>query len=140
MAVPDTTTFELQDVVTEINPTTDDLVDCFADAVSADFDSNYGPGDESNLLQFRNYGAGSSLTSYSSSGLASSAKACGQPTSNTYYHNGSGTTPAVLDICYTDSAGTTALGSGWYKMADGSAGGSRYFTNSSGRVGQIIAC
>ena len=140
MAVPDTTTFELQDVVTEINPTTDDLVDCFADAVSADFDSNYGPGDESNLLQFRNYGAGSSLTSYSSSGLASSSKACGQPTSNTYYHNGSGTTPAVLDVCYTDSAGTTALGAGWYKMANASAGGARYYTNSSGRVGQIIAC
>ena len=26
MAVPDTTTFELQDVVDEVNPTTDDLV------------------------------------------------------------------------------------------------------------------
>ena len=38
MAVPDTTTFTLQDVVTEVNPTTDDLVDCFADAVAGKFD------------------------------------------------------------------------------------------------------
>lgn len=32
MAVPDTNTFSLQDVVSEINPTTDDLVDCVSDA------------------------------------------------------------------------------------------------------------
>ena len=56
MAIPDTTTFSLQDVVTEINPTTDDLVDCFADAVSGSFDPNY-EGSKNNLLNFRNYGA-----------------------------------------------------------------------------------
>jgi hypothetical protein len=56
MAVPDTTTFSLQDVVTEINPTTDDLVDCFADAVSGSFDPSYS-GSKNNLLNFRNYGA-----------------------------------------------------------------------------------
>ena len=56
MAIPDTTTFSLQDVVTEINPTTDDLVDCFADAVSGSFDPSYS-GSKNNLLNFRNYGA-----------------------------------------------------------------------------------
>jgi len=56
MAVPDTTTFTLQDVVTEVNPTTDDLVDCFADATSASFDQAY-KGNLDQLLNFRNYGA-----------------------------------------------------------------------------------
>jgi hypothetical protein len=60
MGVPNTTTFTLQNVVDAVNPTTDDLVDCFNDAIIGKFDSNYGPGDESNLLQFRNYDAGGS--------------------------------------------------------------------------------
>jgi len=57
MPVPDTTTFTLQNVVDEVNPTTDDLVDCFSAAVgSGSFDSNY-EGDKNQLLNFRNYGA-----------------------------------------------------------------------------------
>ena len=56
MAVPDTDDFTLQDVVTEINPTTDDLVDCFADADVNQFDGDY-EGDKTQLLNFRNYGA-----------------------------------------------------------------------------------
>ena len=39
MAVPDTNTFSLQDVVNEINPTTDDLIDCHADAISSYYDA-----------------------------------------------------------------------------------------------------
>jgi len=56
MAIPDTNTFSLQDVVTEINPTTDDLVDCFADSVDGNFDVLY-KGSKNQLLNFRNYGA-----------------------------------------------------------------------------------
>jgi hypothetical protein len=56
MSVPNTTTFTLQDVVDEINPTTDDLVDCFADANSDLFDSTY-EGSKNGLLNFRNYNA-----------------------------------------------------------------------------------
>lgn len=55
MAVPNTTTFSLQDVVDEVNPTTDDLVDCFADSTDAYFDSLY-KGSKDNLYNFRNYG------------------------------------------------------------------------------------
>ena len=65
MAVPNTTTFTLQNVVDVVNPTTDDLVDCFADAVSGSFDSSYNPnsdGTNNNLLNFRNYGAVTSNT------------------------------------------------------------------------------
>ena len=52
--VPNTSTFELQDVVDVVNPTTDDLVDCFADADNELFDPNYKE-DETTLLEFRNY-------------------------------------------------------------------------------------
>jgi hypothetical protein len=54
MSVPDTSTFNLQNVVNEVNPTTDDLVDCFSDAIDASYDYNY-KGDKTNLLNFRNY-------------------------------------------------------------------------------------
>ncbi len=54
MGVPNTTTFDLQTVVNVVNPTTDDLVDCFADAVANKFDSSYS-GSKDELLNFRNY-------------------------------------------------------------------------------------
>lgn len=66
MAVPDTTTFTLQDVTTELYGDTAagrNLSSCFADAVAGSFDSNYNPnadGTNNNLLNFRNYGATSS--------------------------------------------------------------------------------
>ena len=56
MAVPDTNTFSLQDVVNEINPTTDDLQDCINDAVAGDYDPTYYTAPATNLLEFRNYG------------------------------------------------------------------------------------
>ncbi len=57
MAVPDTTTFTLQNVADEFGlGSNDGLIDCFDEATSSDFDPSYGPGDSSNLLQFRNYG------------------------------------------------------------------------------------
>ena len=62
MAVPNTTTFSLQDVVDEVNPTTDDLVDCFADAVASSFDSTYS-GSKNQLLNFRNYGSNNPIVS-----------------------------------------------------------------------------
>ena len=111
MAVPDTTTFTLQDVVDVVNPTTDDLVDSFADAVAGDFDSSYGPGDETNLLQFRNYDS-TGLTSFVGSvGQIYGYSVCSLTMSITYYHNGSGTNPVVGDKVYTDSSGSTPFGS-----------------------------
>jgi len=56
MAIPDRDDFTLQNVVTEINPSTNDLVDCFADADVNQFDGDY-VGDKNQLLNFRNYGA-----------------------------------------------------------------------------------
>lgn len=55
MGVPNTNTFTLQDVVDEINPTTDDLAQCFTNAIAYKFDPLY-EGNKDNLLNFRNYG------------------------------------------------------------------------------------
>ena len=72
MAVPDTNTFTLQDVVTEVNPTTDDLTDCFADAVAASFDAAY-EGSKDRLSNFRNSGA-VSLTAFTTNATWQSTK------------------------------------------------------------------
>jgi len=56
MAVPNTTTFDLQDVVDEVNPTTDDLVACFAAANPDYFNPTY-EGSKNSLLNFRDYGS-----------------------------------------------------------------------------------
>jgi hypothetical protein len=61
-SVPNTTTFSLQDVINVINPSTDDLACCFAEADPYLFDCWYFEiycyqcGGNSSLLQFRNYG------------------------------------------------------------------------------------
>lgn len=63
--VPNTTTFTLQNVVSAVTPTTNDLNDCFNDADSAQFDPAY-EGSKNQLLNFRNYGnqsAGSAVAS-----------------------------------------------------------------------------
>ena len=115
MGVPNTTTFELQDVVDEINPTTDDLVDCFNDANANYFDSSY-EGSKNQLLNFRNYGSQNALTSFSgSSGQNDFKFLCGQTTGTSYWHNGSNSAPAVGDIVYTNAAGTSTFGSTWMK-------------------------
>lgn len=142
MAVPDTTTFELQDVVDEVNPTTDDLLDCFADAVASKFDSTY-EGSKNQLLNFRNYGAITCVAFLTSSltfrdgcdGTAAQQNA-------TYYHNGSGSPPNIGNTVYTDSSCTTTLGSGNrpYYSVSGNNPIAKYTTNSSGLVTAADAC
>ena len=64
MAVPNTETFDLETVINVVNPTSDDLTDCFADAVSNKFNATYkaqyyaAAGDKNNLLMFRDYDGG----------------------------------------------------------------------------------
>ena len=65
MSVPNTNTFSLQDVVDVVDPTTDDLVDCFSDADSSAFNSSYNPnsaGNNNNLLNFRDYSPSTNVT------------------------------------------------------------------------------
>lgn len=108
MGVPDTTTFTLQDVVTDINPTTDDLVDCFADASASGFDPAYS-GSKNELLNFRNYNLSLTSISGSTTSVGKPALGCTSTLDTTYYHDGAGIFPVVSDIMYTDSGGTTLL-------------------------------
>ena len=112
MAVPNTTSFTFQNVIDTVDPTTDDLVDCFADAVASKFDPNY-EGSKNQLLNFRNYGA---LKAFKTSANATSGKGvCFESISVARYHTGSGTYPAVGDYVWNTSSGTGALDNGWYK-------------------------
>ena len=114
MGVPNTTTFTLQNVVDTVNPSTDDLTDCFSDAVASLFDSSY-EGSKNQLLNFRNYG---NLTSFS--GSIASKNPCSLSTSITYYHNGSGTYPVAGDFVFTNASGSSILSPGGnYKMGSG---------------------
>ena len=58
--VPDTESYRLDTVVDIVNPTTDDLQDCFNDAIPEWFNASYygtylGSGGKLTLLQFRDY-------------------------------------------------------------------------------------
>jgi len=142
MAVPDTTTFTLQDVVTEVNPTTDDLVDCFADAVASKFDSNYS-GSKNSLLNFRNYGAVTLTTFHLTVNTPKSSFACYGTANNVAYHDGAANTiAAVGDTIYSNSAGTTTYPAGTYGQTFYSGGyvGSRIVVNSSGVVTAYYLC
>ena len=142
MGVPNTTTFELQDVVDEVNPTTDDLVDCFADANASYFDSTY-EGSKNQLLNFRNYGSGNALTQFSGSSGQNDVKfLCTQTVATLYWHNGAGTHPTTGDIVYTNSAGTTAFNCCTYMKTNGSFGLWLEFdgTGSQGEVSSISYC
>jgi len=54
MAVPNTSTFSLQDVQTELGGVNDDLIECFSNANASGFDPTY-EGSKNSLLNFRNY-------------------------------------------------------------------------------------
>ena len=72
----------------------------------------------------------STLTAFSSStGNLNQTTACSLSINQTYYHDGSGTLPAVGDSVYSDSAGNTGLGRNNYK-----AGGGTYFIQAGGTI------
>tara|TARA_R100001369_G_scaffold66957_1_gene94465 strand:+ start:606 stop:1019 length:414 start_codon:yes stop_codon:yes gene_type:complete len=120
MGVPDTTTFNLQNVVDVIDED-DNLVGCFNDAVAAKFDATYS-GAKDNLLNFRNYDAPPVIISITMSS-GSTKDVCNETANITRYTNGSDSTgPAVGDIVYTNSSGTAFLSSGNYKSQTGSSG------------------
>lgn len=54
MAVPNTNTFSLQDVIDELPKSPNNLITCFSDAVESFFDPTY-KGSKDRLSNFRNY-------------------------------------------------------------------------------------
>ena len=112
MAVPDTTTFTLQDVVNEVNPTTDDLADCFSDANIFLFDPAYSS--SVGLLKFRNYNGGF-RTAFSAS--TRDKDPCALALDQTYYFIQTTVNPVIGDTIYTAATGTGVLTAGNYKFA-----------------------
>ena len=111
MGVPDTTTFTLQNVVDVVNPTTDDLVDCFSDASALKFDPAYSS--NVGMLKFRNYDG--FRTAFSAS--TASKDPCALSLNQTYYWNRTFVDPGIGDTIYTSATGTGVLAAGNYKFA-----------------------
>ena len=80
----------------------------------------------------------SALTSFNhSNGVMKIVILCGYSTyGNTAYHDGSGSNPAVGDLVWSDSSGSTALAENRYKLN----GGSWFLINSSGAVSAVGIC
>lgn len=112
MAVPNTTTFTLDDVRLEVDPTKNNLNDLItvANAQSpSEWDPNY-EGSKNSLLNFRNYGAEPTFTAFQMTTqkyTTTSSINCFDTTYTTYWHDGVNTNPDVGDTVYEDSAGTT---------------------------------
>ena len=112
MAVPNTTTFTMDDVYDEVGH--QDLLTCFNVANDSYFNPLY-KGSKDRLSNFRDYKVTVTLTSFTSStGSSSQTTACGLANSQTYYHDGSGYLPAVGDNVYGDSGGTIGLARNHY--------------------------
>tara|TARA_R110002074_G_scaffold211135_1_gene380444 strand:+ start:1402 stop:1812 length:411 start_codon:yes stop_codon:yes gene_type:complete len=114
MAVPNTTTFSLQDVVNEINPTTDDLVDCIADANSSGYDSSYYTSPATSLLEFRNYVDVATMKAYTIAYGANWQGACGGSSTLTIYQVSN--TFNFVDPIYKHSGGTIFADANWYQF------------------------
>ena len=112
MAVPNTTTFTLDDVRLEVDPTKNNLNDLItvANAQSpSEWDSDY-EGSKNSLLNFRNYGAEPTFTAFQMTTqkyFNTGAVDCFNSTFTTYWHDGASNEPDVGDNIYEDSAGTT---------------------------------
>lgn len=78
IGVPNTTTFSLADVIAAINPSSNDLQECFNDAVSGAFNTTYDE-DKDELDDFRDYGndASAQNTIYIANSNHSITTACG---------------------------------------------------------------
>ena len=104
MAVPDTNTFSLQDVVDEINPTTDDLQDCINDAIEGNYDPNYYTAPATSLLEFRNYGGPASFTTRISNIVFVSYTS--MENINITVENNTGSNPLEYDIEFSPNLGS----------------------------------
>ena len=80
----------------------------------------------------------SCVTSFSSSTIqTSTVNACSATINQTYYHNGTGSFPAVNDECYSNQNQTTVLAQGYYRTSDG--GGIRIL-GTVGTVNALFTC
>jgi|TARA_A200000159_G_scaffold137894_1_gene138528 ribosomal protein S27E len=86
-------------------------------------------------------GCGTTYTGFTSTIMGTFGSVCGNTTfDQTFYHNGSGTIPAMGELVYQDQAGTTPLQNGWYHT-NASGTSTRYrITNNTGFVASVEPC
>ena len=116
MALPGSGQLSINDIATEFGVT---LANVALNATLGTYASK-GAGATTAISDF--YGL-SNLTSFGYSGtepFEDASSACDEGgTSGTAHHNGSGTYPVADDLVYEDSAGSTALSDGFYRMNSG---------------------
>tara|TARA_R110002153_G_C12924137_1_gene455112 strand:+ start:31 stop:459 length:429 start_codon:yes stop_codon:yes gene_type:complete len=142
MAVPDTTTFTLQDVADEFGlGSNDGLTDCFDEATSSDFDVLY-EGNKDELLNFRNYGGIATRVSFSSS--LADKNPCSLALDQTFWFvpaNSSQTIPAVSNTVFANSTGATKAPTGNHRFISQSGSVNSSMTiNSIGIISSQVAC
>ena len=135
MGLPSSGQLSISDIATEFSVT---LSNVALNATLGTYASK-GAGATTAISDF--YGL-SALTEYTGGSLESTGSAACEieEPENTYYHDGSGSLPAVSDTIYTDSSGSTTLGAGSHLFLDASENRKFATTNSSGVVTTIGAC
>ena len=104
--VPNTTNFSLADVVAAVLPSSNDLQECFDDAFDDAFDPTYGPGNKSNLLQFRNYGNDIAAQNSLYMGSRYGTDACGATRNTLVWKNKNPSSVENGDKFWVDSNGS----------------------------------
>lgn len=147
MAVPNTTTFALSDVIAEIAGVQNSLQDCFDDADAAGFDPSF-EGSKDRLSNFRNYNtpcnSTTSLNFYPSSGQASSGSGtCPIGGAEVpFYFIGAGVNVANGDTVTSDAGGCNTFNGGnlWYRVRSNTSGFLSVRVSSVGVASGIISC
>jgi len=145
MAVPNTTTFTMQDVRLALGlPSNTNLAQCVTTANSqGGWDASYS-GSKNSLLNFRNYTAPPALTSFYRTNISSKAGffSCSYTTNLRLWHNGTGYLPVDGNIVYSNSAGTAFAPQGFFGFAptNGSPAQTKGYISSSGVVSNAAIC
>ena len=71
------------------------------------------------VSEFDNYdhNAGPTLKDFLGTEFSERGEVCGNEPETKYWHDGSGESPAIGDLIYTDSAGSTELSDGWIGLS-----------------------
>tara|TARA_R100001086_G_C11779645_1_gene243266 strand:+ start:478 stop:888 length:411 start_codon:yes stop_codon:yes gene_type:complete len=135
MPLPGSGQLSINDIATEFSVT---LTNVALNATLGTYASK-GAGATTAISDF--YGL-SALTAYTGGTLESTGNAACEieEPENTYYHNGSGSEPAVNDTVYTNSGGTTTIGAGHHLFVNSEETRQAIQTNSSGVITGITDC
>ena len=135
MPLPGSGQLSINDIATEFSVT---LTDVALNATLGTYASK-SAGATTAISDF--YGL-SALTAYTGGTLESTGNAACEieEPENTYYHNGSGSEPAVNDTVYTNSSGTTTIGAGHHLFVNSEETRQAIQTNSSGVITGITDC